>query len=112
MGVSIDFSKILDDLKNNIAQLAKLTVSNYVTDAKKDAELLLKEMKADLERWTIQLADGKITTKEFEFLVNSEKDSVKMEALKQAGLAVIRVEQFKSSLFNLIVDTIFNKILP
>lgn len=34
-----------------------------------------------------------------------------MLELKQAGLSVIRIEQFRNSLLNLIVDTIFGIVL-
>ncbi|MBS1756581.1 MAG: hypothetical protein JSU03_04835 [Bacteroidetes bacterium] len=110
MATSINFPDILTEIKNGIVDLAKSTVSNYLKEAKKDAQSLLTEMKDDLERWTNLLAQGLLTTEDFEWLVNSEKDTVKMAALEQAGLAAIRIDQFKSSLLNLIVDTVFKAI--
>ena len=106
----INFSDIFDKLKNDVANLAELTVKNYVKDAKKDAGNLLNALKAKLERWTLLLASGDLTTEDFELLVNSQKDLAEMEALKQAGLAAIRVDQFKDSVFNLIVDTVFHLV--
>lgn len=107
----INFPQIFEQLKGNLMELAQLTLKNYVKDAKKDAGDLLNSMKTKLERWTILLASGDLTTADFELLVNSQKDLVEMEALKQAGLAAIRVDQFRDSVFNLIVDTIFH-IVP
>lgn len=52
------------------------------------------------------LAEGKIRTEELELLINSDKDLVKMESLKIAGLAQIRVRQFIESLFNMIANII------
>jgi hypothetical protein len=56
------------------------------------------------------LIEGKLTTEEFEWLVNSQKDLIQMAALKQAGLAAIRIDQFKASLLNMVVDTVFSFI--
>ena len=110
MPIQINFSDIFKQLKTGVAGLAKTTVSHYINDAKTDAQNLLTEMKDDLERWTKMLISGQLTTKDFEWLVNSEKDSIKMAALEQAGLAMIRIDQFKNSILNLIVDTVFKII--
>jgi hypothetical protein len=110
MAAVLDFQNILSQIKTGIATLAKATVSNYLNDAKKDGQALLDLIKQDLERWTKLLLNGDLTTVDFEWLVNSQKDSIKMEALKQAGLALIRVDQFKNSIFNLVVDTVFKAL--
>jgi hypothetical protein len=106
----INFPEILSTLEGKILDLAKTTVSNYVTAAKKDSKKLLDTIKDDLQRWTQELADNKITTKDFETLVIGDKDLVEMTALTKAGLFLARVDQFKSSVFNLIIDTVFQMI--
>jgi hypothetical protein len=106
----INFAEIFEKLKEDIANLASSTLKNYVNDAKTDGLKMLESMKEKLQKWTQLLADQKLTTSDFELLVNSQKDLIEMACLKQAGLAAIRVEQFKSSLFNLVVDTIFHLI--
>ena len=106
----INFPDILNQLKTDLINLAQSTLKNYVNDANSDAQNLLNSMKAKLETWTQLLADGKLTTEDFEWLVYSQKDLVAMDALKEAGLAEIRVDQFKASVINLIVDTIFSII--
>ncbi len=110
MANTINFPNIINDIKNGILDLAKITVSNYIKDAKKDGQALLTLIKTDLERWTNQLVAGNITTKDFEWLLNAQKDSIKMAALEQAGIAQIRIDQFKGSVLNLIVDTVFKAV--
>lgn len=106
----IDFKTILEQLKKGVEDLAERTLKNYVGKAKDDARLMLNEMQEKLKRWTNLLIDGSLTTEDFEWLVNSQKDLIQMNALKQAGLAAIRIDQFKASLLNLVVDTIFSLI--
>jgi hypothetical protein len=106
----VDFNAIFQQLLNAAVGLAKSTVSNYVKDAKTDAQHMLIAMKEKLERWTGLLVNKQLTTEDFEWLVNSQKDLVEMAALKQAGLAAIRIDQFKASVLNLIVDTVFSMV--
>ena len=106
----VDFNAIFPQLIHGAIGLAKTTLSNYVTDAKTDAQNMLTAMKEKLQRWTLLLMDKKLTTEDFEWLVNSQKDLVAMACLKEAGLAAIRIDQFQASLMNLIVDTVFSMV--
>lgn len=104
----IDFPGILKQLKDALIGLAEGTLKNYIAEAKSDGQAILDSMKDKLQNWTSLLADRKLTTEDFEWLVYSQKDLVEMTALKEAGLAEIRIDQFKGSVLNLIVDTVFN----
>lgn len=104
------FSSILDELKKEIAALAKSTVTNYLKEAKKDAQSIIESSQEKLERWTKLLESGSLTVNEFEWLINSQKDLIQMDALKKAGLSKIKADQFKESVFILIVDTILKAI--
>ena len=106
----INFTDIFQQLKANVLNLAETNVKEFASSAKKDAQKILDTMKSDLKQWAQQLADGEITKKEFEFLVRTEKDSFKMEGLKQKGLAKVEIDKFRNGVINMITDTIFNFI--
>lgn len=105
------FKKIMKEVHGNVDDLTRLTVRKYRKQAKRDAEKILRDMKKDLRRWTRMLESGNLTTQDFEFLVQSNVASAKMSALEQSGLAIIRLQAFRSSLFNIIIDTIFGLAL-
>ena len=102
----VDFKSILEKLKDEAVHLALTTFKDYKTEAKTDALKLLDELKVSLERWTLLFADGKLTKADFEFLVLGQKELVEMNALKQAGLTLIKTDEFKNSLLKLITTTI------
>jgi hypothetical protein len=102
----IDFSAIFQQLKTDLFNLAGVSFKDFVSEAKNDGQNLLESMKEKLERWTTLLAKGDLTIEDFEWLVNSQKDLAKMNALKEAGLTEIRIDQFKSSVLNLVVDSV------
>ena len=106
----IDFKKIFETLKTQVEELARSSLKKYKNEAIKDGKKMLEAMKEDLKRWTVLLAEGKLTTKDFEWLINSQKDIVELSVLKQAGLSAIRIQQFRDSVLNLVVDTIFDLI--
>jgi hypothetical protein len=103
-----DFDDLFKELKAGVIFLAESTLKNYVSRAKQDGNKMLNDMKEKLKRWTQLLIERKLTTEDFEWLVNSQKDLIQMAALKQAGLAAIRIDQFKASLLNMVVDTVFS----
>lgn len=111
MAATVSFDDIFKTLKKQVEDLARLVVKNYVKEAVKDGRKFLEETKESLQRWTLLLIDKKITTQDFEWLVMSQQDLAQMIALKQAGLAQIRIEQFRNSLLSLVIDTVFGLIL-
>ena len=99
-----DFQTIFNDIQSQVLSTAKEIGEEYRDAAVADGKKLLSEIRDDLERWISLLASGAIKQNEFEWLVKSNKSLVKMTALKQSGLAALRVKQFSKSLLNTIVQ--------
>jgi hypothetical protein len=106
-----DFNKFLSALKDGIKQLVTQSFGDHRKAAVKDANAFLKKTRADLKRWIGELEAGTLKKDDFEFLVRGKKDLAEMEALKQAGLASVRVDEFRKSVLNLVIGTAF-KMFP
>ena len=102
-----NFNELFETLKEGVISLAKDSFSDFVKEAKSDGKNFLDSTKEKLERWTKLLAAGDITGEDFQFLILSQKDLAQMTALKEAGVTLIRIDQFKSNLINLVVNTVF-----
>lgn len=98
------FKTILDDVTN----LAKSTTKEYLNQAKADAEALINSTKENVINWADLLAERKLSTEDFEWLMFRQKDLIAMNALKQAGLAEIRIEGFKQGVIGIIIDSVFH----
>jgi hypothetical protein len=107
---NIDFQGVLDKLKDEVTNLALSTVKKYKNEAKADALNLLEEMKENLKTWTLLLAEGKLSKKDYEYLVLGQKELIEMNALKQAGLSLIKADEFKNNLLNLVINTVIGLI--
>jgi nicotinamide riboside kinase len=103
---NLDFENVLETLKNEVVNLAMSTVNNYKNEAKADALSMVNMMKDNLRNWTLELANGEISAKDYEYLVLGQKELIEMNALKQAGLAMIQVDALKNSILNLIIKTV------
>lgn len=106
-----NFNEILAEILTGARALALSTVSIYVDEAVADTREFLDQVEERLSRWARLLGAGELTTEEFEYLVRSQSALAEMLALKQSGLALVRVDEFKASLLNLITDTVFRFVL-
>ena len=103
-----DFIKaVLEGAKD----LAKDIFNGFEDQAKEDAKAFLKKTEADLKRWTKLLAEKKLTEQDFGDLVQAKKALAEIYALTQAGIALAKLERFRSGLINLVIDKAFEIFL-
>lgn len=100
-----DFNQIFNDIKKQLGPLAEQNLQEFAGQGKQDAEAFLEQSKANLAKWTQQLANKEIDEDGFRWLVESQKAAAEMVALRAANAGTIRVEQFRDSVLNLVVKT-------
>ena len=101
----------LNVLKDEIKDLAEDTLKDHAEADINDSKDFLEKTKDDLKRWTEQLARGELSQSDFKYLLEGKKDLAEMYALQQAGLALVKVDQFRKSLCDLIVEKAMDVIL-
>jgi hypothetical protein len=103
-----DFAKALEE---GVKKLAKELFDGAEAEALEDMRAFLAKSKYDLERWTLQLAEGLITEQDFSDFVQAKKALAELHALTQAGFVITKLERFRTGLINLIIDTAFKMFL-
>lgn len=106
-----DFDDYVEALKVGAKELARETFDGFEGAAKQDAEAFIEKSKEDLKRWTKLLAQNDINEEDFSDLVNAKKALAELFALRQEGLALIKLERFRKGFINLVVDTAFDVFL-
>jgi hypothetical protein len=95
--------------------LAKDLFNGFEEEAKSDARAFVEKTRADLERWTKMLAsddpDRRLTERDFADLVHAKKALAEIHALTLTGIALTRLERFRSGLVDLVIDTAFKVFL-
>jgi hypothetical protein len=102
-----DFKKITEEILKEIESLAEGAFKKHKDKAFKDGRAFLDKIEDDLERLSNLLAKGELTAEEFKWLVRGKKDLAEMVLLKQAGLALVQIDQFKNS----ILDSVIGRFL-
>lgn len=97
------FDDFLHEVKTGAREIAQREAAELLDAATKDAQAFLNAVEEDLRRWTQQLASGQLSMDDFKSLVKGEKDLAQMVALKEAGLAVIRIDRIRDALIDLVI---------
>jgi hypothetical protein len=98
-----DFTKLFDDLKDQLGSLAENELKEFAGKGKADALAFLEKSRAQLEEWFQKLADEEMDEDEFRELVETQKDLAKMEALRKTSAGQQKVESFRDATLNLII---------
>lgn len=105
------FDDFLAGIKDGSKVLAKEVFAGFEAQAREDASAFLEKAQDDLRRWTLLLAEGSLTEQDFSDLVQAKKALAEMHALRQTGVALTKVERFRSGFITLVIDTAFNVFL-
>ncbi len=105
-----DFNTFISSLEDGIKKLASETLGGYKDVAISDSKEFLEKTKADLKKWTEELARGELSQDDFKFLVAGKKDLAELHGLKQAGLTLAKIESFKNGVIDIVVNAAFNAI--
>jgi hypothetical protein len=108
--MTINFDQIYEDLKSGVTDVAEQSLQDYITEAKTAGQTALDGMKQNLQHWAEEVENGTLTKDDLEFLLQEEASLEELEALKQAGVSEIRIDQFKDALINSILGTLTSLI--
>ena len=106
-----DYNEFLEALKDGAKELAKETFDGFEDQAISDTEAFARKCEADIKRRTAQLANGDLTEEDFQDLMEGKKALAEIHALTQAGIARVKLENFRVGPINLIVKTATDVLL-
>ena len=107
---TIDIEQLLKELKKEGSTLAKEAFAQFKNEAENDALNLIGSLEDDLKNWALQLANGSLAKDDFEWLVMAKKELVEMVGLKHAGLSLIKIDELKAKVLNLVVTKVFSLV--
>jgi hypothetical protein len=106
----VNIDNVLKSIEEQSKSLAEKLFKQYTQQAFTDIRDFLRKSKADLERWIQELDCGQIGKDEFKSVVQGQLDFAEMRALKQAGLARVRIDIFTSGVLDIVVSSAFAAI--
>ena len=108
--MAADFTKLFDDMKNQLGALAEKDLKEFAGQGKADAMAFLQDSRAQLEKWFQQLASGDIDEEELRELLQTQTDLGKMRALQGASAGQQKIDNFRDSALSLVVKAAISAI--
>lgn len=103
-----DFNELAKATLSDLQGFITTEFKNQSQEAVADAKAFLEASKDDLERWISLLRSGQLTPDDLGWLVKGRKDLAKMQALKQAGIALARLQKFQGQLLTAATNAALN----
>lgn len=101
-----DFDEFLDILTAKLGDIAESAAEEIKDALIHDGVAFARKTQKRLQRWAGLVAADKLTIDEFRYLLEAQQDLARMEALKQKGLAQIRIDRLRNSLLNAVVESV------
>ena len=103
-----DFDDFLKALKSELIEIGRDAAEDIQNEVVQDGQAFVNKTREDLQRWTTLLSLGELSREEFEYLLEAKKDLAEMEALKQKGLAMTRIDKLRNAVIGAIVGSAMN----
>ncbi len=107
----LELNLIYLQLEREINLLSQSTMVTYRSAIKEDAQLVISELKIDIDKWVSHLNERKLTCYELEKLLESKRDFIKLTNIKKKDIDPEKLDAFKSDILRLIAKSIFNTYL-
>ncbi len=104
------WEEFINKLKDELGILAKTELIELIRDTKKDKNAFIRRQGEKLELYLIQLADKKITRKQFEGYIVDIRDLTRMQSRKMRVRAKARAQRLVRNIQTLIIDSLLKLI--
>lgn len=101
-----DFENTFNELKNGLTSLILGTLKKRSEEALEAGKDYLEVMKDDLKTWSQQVLSGELSLEDVEWLIKSKKDLAEMIFLKEKGLTLVAMDNFKNQLSQMLLGAL------
>lgn len=108
MSLDVNWDAFLDKFLDGSEELAKNALKGFASDSRKDAQAFANFSRAKIILWSKALAEEKIDQDDFEFLLTGLKTLARLHALTAKGIAQKRLDDFRTALISLLIETVFD----
>ena len=104
------WQKFVTSLKDDAGILATKELKNLINNAKQDTEVFIKRQGQKLELYMNQLAEKKITKKQFEGYILDIRDLTRIQSRKMKVRAKAKAQRLVKGIKDLIIDGLIKLI--
>lgn len=104
--------QLLEELKNKLKTIITKSYKDIKPELEKDLNAFLETSKEKLERWMLLFSTSALTEEDLEWLLKSQLDLVKLQALQTTGISKIRLNNLKNNIVKTILRVIIELVIP
>jgi len=101
------FTDFIDGILDESGKLAKDELKQLISSSKKDKSDFVRLQAENLERWTVMLAEGDITSKGYKKLVKKMEVLTQLETIKLKVSAKASAQRLASGIQEIVVKGLF-----
>lgn len=101
------FTEFIDGIVDESKTLAKDELKRLIADAKKDKSDFVRLQAENLERWTVMLAEGDLTSKGYKKLVKKMEVLTQLEIIKLKVRAKASAQRLAEGIQALVIKSLF-----
>ena len=101
------FTDFIDGLVDDSKKLGKDELKALIATAKKDPSDFVRLQAENLERWTVMLAEGKLTPEGYKLLVRKMEVLTQMEVIKLKVAAKASAQRLAAGIRDLVIKRLF-----
>lgn len=106
----MDIDKLLKDIEAQVLNVLKNQAALF-PKFKNEISAFIKLSQDKINRWQGLYAEGHIDEEELEWLLNSQKNLLVLESLKNIGLSQIKANRLKNDIIKIVFQVILSSIL-
>lgn len=107
----MDFEQIKNEILSEVASLTKSMLNDHKDEIVRETKEFLEESEGNLKSWTKAYTTGGIPRNEFELLVKTRSDLLKMKILTQEGISLVQVDNLRQGILDIIVKVASKAVL-
>lgn len=106
----MDIQKLISDIKNNLFLLLKEHQLHLLPKIENNINNYFLESEEKIKKWQLLYTEGILNLDEIEWLLESQKELITLEFLKNLGLSQLKINSMKNNILKLILKAIILKI--
>lgn len=104
------FTELTDRLLEDLADAFREALPHVREAILQSGLEFVQDTRQELLRWQELLASGTIDKEDLRWLVQSRADLARMTALKEAGLAQVRIDELRGRIARIIAGTVIDTV--
>ncbi len=106
----MDIQKLISDIKSHLLLLLKENQLHLFPKIESNLNNYFLESEEKIKKWQLLYAEGILQMDEIEWLLESQKELITLEALQNIGVSQLKINRIKNGILKIILKAIITRL--